>query len=275
MSYFTTTAGVSIYYKDWGTGQPVVFSHGWPLNADAWDDQLNLVASNGYRAVANDRRGHGRSTQTWDGNHMDQYADDLAELIDYLDLRDVVLVGHSTGGGEVCRYLGRHGTARVAKAVLVGAVAPLMLKTDANPRGTPMEAFDAIRAGVAADRSQYYQDLSASFYGANRPGSSVSQGLRDSFWLMGMSVGVKGALDCIKAFSETDLTKDLKTFDIPTLIVHGDDDQIVPIGASALESSKIVKDSTLKVYPGAPHGLAQTTAYKDTFNTDLLSFITR
>jgi non-heme chloroperoxidase len=275
MSYFTTTAGVSIYYKDWGTGQPVVFSHGWPLNADAWDDQLNLVASNGYRAVAHDRRGHGRSTQTWDGNHMDQYADDLAELIDYLDLRDVVLVGHSTGGGEVCRYLGRHGTARVAKAVLVGAVAPLMLKTDANPKGTPIEAFDAIRAGVATDRSQYYQDLSASFYGANRPGSSVSQGLRDSFWLMGMSAGVKGALDCIKAYSETDLTEDLKTFDIPTLIVHGDDDQIVPIGASALESSKIVKDSTLKVYPGAPHGLAQTTAYKDTFNTDLLSFITR
>lgn len=275
MSYFTTTAGVSIYYKDWGTGQPVVFSHGWPLNADAWDDQLNLVASNGCRAVAHDRRGHGRSTQTWDGNHMDQYADDLAELIDYLDLRDVVLVGHSTGGGEVCRYLGRHSTARVAKAVLVGAVAPLMLKTDANPKGTPIEAFDAIRAGVATDRSQYYQDLSASFYGANRPGSSVSQGLRDSFWLMSMSVGVKGALDCIKAFSETDLTEDLKTFDIPTLIVHGDDDQIVPIGASALESSKIVKDSTLKVYPGAPHGLAQTTAYKDTFNTDLLSFITR
>ena len=275
MSYFTTTAGVSIYYKDWGTGQPVVFSHGWPLSADAWDDQLNLVASNGYRAVAHDRCGHGRSTQTWDGNHMDQYADDLAELIDYLDLRDVVLVGHSTGGGEVCRYLGRHGTARVAKAVLVGAVAPLMLKTGANPKGTPIEAFDAIRAGVAADRSQYYQDLSASFYGANRPGSSVSQGLRDSFWLMGMSVGVRGALDCIKAFSETDLTKDLRTFDIPTLIVHGDDDQIVPIGASALESSKIVKDSTLKVYPGAPHGLAQTTAYKDTFNTDLLSFITR
>jgi non-heme chloroperoxidase len=275
MSYFTTTAGVSIYYKDWGTGQPVVFSHGWPLNADAWDDQLNPVASNGYRAVAHDRRGHGRSTQTWDGNHMDQYADDLAELIDYLDLRDVVLVGHSTGGGEVCRYLGRHGTARVAKAVLVGAVAPLMLKTDANPKGTPIEAFDAVRAGVAADRSQYYQDLSASFYGANRPGSSVSQGLRDSFWLMGMTVGVKGALDCIKAFSETDLTKDLKTFDIPTLIVHGDDDQIVPIAASALESSKIVKDSTLKIYPGAPHGLTQTTAYKDTFNTDLLSFITR
>ncbi len=275
MSYFTTTAGVSIYYKDWGAGQPVVFSHGWPLNADAWDDQLNLVASNGYRAVAHDRRGHGRSTQTWDSNHMDQYADDLAELIDYLDLRDVVLVGHSTGGGEVCRYLGRHGTARVAKAVLVGAVAPLMLKTGANPKGTPIEAFDAIRAGVAADRSQYYQDLSASFYGANRPGSSVSQGLRDSFWLMGMSVCLKGALDCIKAFSETDLTKDLRTFDIPTLIVHGDDDQIVPIGASALQSSKIVKDSTLKVYPGAPHGLAQTTAYKDTFNTDLLSFITR
>jgi non-heme chloroperoxidase len=275
MSYFTTTAGVSIHYKDWGAGHPVVFSHGWPLNADAWDDQLNLVASNGHRAVAHDRRGHGRSTQTWDGNHMDQYADDLAELIDYLDLRDVVLVGHSTGGGEVCRYLGRHGTARVAKAVLVGAVAPLMLKTDANPKGTPIEAFDAIRAGVAADRSQYYQDLSASFYGANRPGNSVSQGLRDSFWLMSMSVGVKGALDCIKAFSETDLTEDLKTFDIPTLIVHGDDDQIVPIGASALESSKIVKDSTLKVYPGAPHGLAQTAAYKDTFNTDLLSFITR
>jgi non-heme chloroperoxidase len=273
MATVTTHDGTAIFYKDWGTGQPVVFSHGWPLNADAWDDQAFLVASHGFRAVAHDRRGGGRSGQPWNGNDLDTYADDLAELIEALDLHDAILVGHSTGGGEVTRYIGRHGTSRVAKALLVGAIPPLMLKTDANPGGLPIEVFDDLRAGLTADRSQFYQDLSAPFYGANRPGSTVSQGLRDWFWLMSIGVGVKGALDCIRAFSETDLTEDLKKFDIPTLIIHGDDDQIVPIGASALLSSKIVKDATLKVYPGAPHGLANTTAFKDTFNADLLDFI--
>jgi len=230
-----------------------------------------FVASHGYRAIGHDRRGHGRSSQPWDGNDMDTYADDLAALIETLDLKDAVLVGHSTGGGEVTRYIGRHGTSRLAKAVLVGAVPPLMLKTAANPGGLPIEAFDNIRAGVTADRSQFYKDLSAPFYGVNRPGAQVSQGLRDAFWLWSMQVGLKGALDCIKAFSETDLTEDLKKFDIPTLIVHGDDDQIVPIGDSALLSSKIVKDATLKIYPGAPHGLMST--HKDQFNADLLSFL--
>jgi len=273
MGTIITTDGTEIFYKDWGTGQPVVFSHGWPLNADAWDDQLFLVASNGFRAIAHDRRGHGRSGQPWAGNEMDTYADDLAELIETLDLRDVILVGHSTGGGEVTRYIGRHGTIRVAKAVLLGAIPPLMLQTPANPGGLPIEAFDAIRAGVTADRSQFYKELSAPFYGANRPDAMVSQGVRDAFWLWSMQVGLKGALDCIKAFSETDLTDDLDKFDIPTLIAHGDDDQIVPIGASALRSSKLVKGATLKVYPGAPHGLASVAPYKDEFNADLLAFV--
>jgi non-heme chloroperoxidase len=270
-STITTKDGTTIFYKDWGTGQPVVFSHGWPLNSDAWDDQTFFVASNGYRAIGHDRRGHGRSSQPWDGNDMDHYADDLAELIETLDLHDAVLVGHSTGGGEVTRYIGRHGTSRLAKAVLVGAVPPLMLKTEANPGGLPIEEFDQIRAGVSADRSQFYKDLSAPFYGANRPSAQVSQGIRDMFWLWSMQVGLKGAFDCVKAFSETDLTEDLKQFDIPTLIIHGDDDQIVPIADSALLSSKIVKGATLKIYPGAPHGLMST--HKDQFNTDLLSFL--
>jgi non-heme chloroperoxidase len=273
MPTITTRDGTEIFYKDWGTGQPVVFSHGWPLTADAWDDQLFFVASNGYRAIAHDRRGGGRSGQPWNGNDLDTYADDLAQLIEALDLHDVVLAGHSTGGGEVVRYMGRHGTSRVAKVLTVGAIPPLMLKTGANPGGLPIEVFDGLRASLAADRSQFYKDTSEPFYGANRPGNTVSQGLRDSFWLMSMTVGEKGAYDCIKAFSETDLTEDLKKIDVPMLIIHGDDDQIVPIADSALLSSKIVKDATLKVYPGAPHGLAQTTAYKDTFNTDLLAFI--
>ena len=273
MATVITRDGAEIFYKDWGAGQPVVFSHGWPLTADAWDDQGFLVASRGYRAIAHDRRGGGRSSQPWYGNDLDAYADDLADLMEGLNLYDAVLVGHSTGGGEVTRYIGRHGTSRVAKVVLLGAIPPLMLKTAANPGGLPVETFDELRAGLTADRSRFYKDLSLPFYGGNRAGNTVSKGLRDSFWLMSMSVGVKGAFDCIKAFSETDLTEDLKKIDVPTLIVHGDDDQIVPIGASAMLTAKIVKDATLKVYSGAPHGLAQTTAYKDTFNTDLLTFI--
>jgi non-heme chloroperoxidase len=251
-----------------GAGRPVVFSHGWPLNADAWDDQMLFLAAHGLRTIAHDRRGHGRSSQPWSGNDLDTYADDLAALIETLDLGDAILVGHSTGGGEVTRYIGRHGTRRVAKAVLVGAIPPLMLKTSAN---LPLEVFDDIRAGVAGDRSQFYKDLSAPFYGANRPGSKVSQGVGDAFWLWSMQVGLKGAYDCIKAFSETDLTDDLKKIDVPMLIIHGDDDQIVPIGASAMLSSKIVRDAQLKVYPGAPHGLA--TTHKDQLNADLLDFI--
>jgi non-heme chloroperoxidase len=273
MGTITSNDGTQIFYKDWGSGQPVVFSHGWPLNADAWDDQAMLVADNGYRAVAHDRRGHGRSSQPWTGHDLDTYADDLAQLIETLDLGEVVLVGHSTGGGEVTRYVGRHGTDRVAKVVLLGAITPLMLKSPANPNGPPIEAFDAIRAAVSGDRSQFYQDLSESFYGANRPGAQVSQGMRDSFWLWSMQVGLKGAYDCIKAFSETDLTEDLQQIDVPTLIIHGDDDQIVPIDASARRAVELVKDVTLKEYPGAPHGLAQVAPYKDQFNTDLLTFL--
>jgi non-heme chloroperoxidase len=273
MGTITTTDGTQIFYKDWGSGQPVVFSHGWPLNADVWDDQAMLVASNGYRAIAHDRRAHGRSSQPWTGHELDTYADDLAQLLDTLDVRDVVLVGHSTGGGEATRYLGRHGTGRVAKVLLLGAIPPLMLKTNGNPQGTPIEAFDAIRQGVASDRSQFYQELSVPFYGANRPGATVSQGVRDSFWLWSMQVGLKGAYDCIRAFSETDLTDDLQRIDVPTLIIHGDDDQIVPIHASARRSAELVKDATLKVYSGAPHGLAQVAPHKDNFNADLLEFI--
>jgi non-heme chloroperoxidase len=269
----TTRDATEIFFKDWGMGRPVVFSHGWPLNADAWDDQLFFMASNGFRAVAHDRRGHGRSGQPWDGNDMDHYADDLADLIESLDLHDVVLVGHSTGGGEVTRYIGRHGTSRVSKAVLVGAIPPLMLKTSANPGGTPIDAFDAIRAGLTADRSQFYKDLSAPFYGANRSASAVSQGVRDAFWLWSMQVGFKAAYDCVKAFSETDLTEDLQKIDVPTLIIQGDDDQIVPLDDSGRLSVKIVPDATLKVYPGAPHGLFQT--HKDEFNADLLTFVKR
>jgi non-heme chloroperoxidase len=263
--------GTEIYYKDWGTGQPVVFSHGWPLSADAWDAQMVFLGERGYRVIAHDRRGHGRSSQPWTGNEMDTYADDLAALVQHLGLKDAIHVGHSTGGGEVARYLGRHGTSRVAKAVLLGAVPPIMVKSDKNPDGVPIDAFDGIRAGVTADRSQFFKDLTMPFYGYNRPGAKISEGVRDSFWLAGMQAGHKSALDCIKAFSETDFTDDLKKIDVPTLVAHGDDDQIVPYANAALKTAKLVKGATLKIYPGAPHGLAQIQA--DMFNADLLAFI--
>ncbi|MFL5307477.1 MAG: alpha/beta fold hydrolase [Polyangia bacterium] len=263
--------GSAIFYKDWGKGRPIVFSHGWPLSADAWDEQLAFFAAKGFRVIAHDRRGHGRSTQTWEGNDMNTYADDLSSVIEKLDLHDAVLVGHSTGGGEVTRYLGRHGTSRVAKAVLVGAIPPLMLKTETNPRGLPIAAFDQLRAGMAKDKAQLYKDLAFPFYGANRPGTTVSAGLREQFWFQSMQAGYKASYDCIKQFSETDFTEDLRRIDIPVLVIHGDDDQIVPIVAAALVSSKVLAHATLKVYEGAPHGL--TATHRDQFNADVLAFI--
>ena len=272
MGSLSTRDGTQIHYKDWGTGAPLVFSHGWPLSSDSWEAQMLFLASNGYRCIAHDRRGHGRSSQPWGGNEMDTYADDLSELIAKLDLKGAVLVGFSAGGGEVARYIGRHGTKRVVKAALIAAVPPLMLKTAANPGGLPVEVFDAIRLGCMADRSQFYRDLAAGpFFGANRPGAKVSQGMMDSFWLQGMQAGHKNAHDCIKAFSETDFTEDLGKFNVPTLVIHGDDDQIVPIGAAALRSSQLVKNATLKIYAGAPHGLVDT--HKEQLNADLLAFL--
>ncbi|MFN7939790.1 MAG: alpha/beta hydrolase [Bryobacteraceae bacterium] len=271
MSEVEVKDGTRIYYKDWGNGQPVVLSHGWPLNADSWESQMMHLASNGFRVIAHDRRGHGRSSQPWHGNEMNTYADDLAAVMDALDLKDAIVMGFSTGGGEVARYIGRHGTKRVAKAGLISAVPPLMVKTEANPGGLPIEVFDGLRAGSLANRSQLYRDLaSGPFFGFNRPGAKASQGIIDAFWMQGMMAGHKNAYDCIRAFSETDFTEDLKRFDVPTLILHGDDDQIVPIGAAALASAKLVRNAALKIYPGAPHGITDT--HKDELNGDLLAF---
>lgn len=271
MPTFTTSDKVTLFYKDWGSGQPVFFSHGWPLSADAWDNQMLFFGHQGYRVIAHDRRGHGRSEQTWDGNNMDRYADDLAELFEHLDLQDIIMIGHSTGGGEVTHYIGRHGSTRVAKVVLVGAVPPLMLKTDSNPKGTPIEAFDGIREGTAANRSQFFRELAVPFYGFNRTGAAVNEGLQESFWLQGMQGGIKSHYDCIREFSEVDYTADLKAINKPVLFIHGDDDQIVPFAASAELAAGIVSDATLKVYPGGSHGLAHVNA--DQFNADVLAFI--
>jgi non-heme chloroperoxidase len=271
MSTLKVKDGTEIYYKDWGAGQPIVFSHGWPLDADAWDAQMLFFGNNGFRVIAHDRRSHGRSQQTWDGNDMDTYADDLAELIDALDLKDAVLVGHSTGGGEVVRYLARHGSKRVAAAVLISAVPPIMVKSESNPIGTPIEALNAIRDGVVKDRSQYYKDLSVPFFGYNRPGAEISEGVRNNFWLQGMASGTKGSYDCIKAFSETDFREDLKGIDVPTLVLHGDDDQIVPFPDAGALTHKLVKNSKLKVYPGFPHGMP--IIHADVINQDILSFL--
>jgi non-heme chloroperoxidase len=273
MATIKTRDGTEIFYKDWGSkdAQPILFSHGWPLSGDAWAAQMLFFGTQGYRVIAHDRRGHGRSGQPWDGNNMDQYADDLAELIEHLDLKNLVLIGHSTGGGEITHYVGRHGTGRVAKMVLVGAVPPLMLKTETNPEGTPLEVFDGIRKATAGDRSQFFKDLTMPFYGFNKDGAKINEGLRESFWLQGMMGSIKGEYDCVREFSEVDYTEDLRKIDKPTLVIHGDADQIVPIAAAGLKSAKIVKGAQLKVYPGAPHGLAETLA--DTFNADVLAFI--